>query len=507
MMVDDSQIRTSNPWWKALDNIERDAKITEWEKSAIRYDPLLRHKIRYDFEPDNTVVYTLRGPRQVGKTTLIKLQIRDFLTRGRVWPWNIFYYSFDVVGSSSELVGVVESYLRLSKRHRKKPDRTYLFLDEVSSVNDWQKGIKWLIDNNRLENCTVLATGSQAANILNATERLPGRKGRTTDPYDRLLTPMKFSEFVEIQDKEISQFIRDQQILASANRRKKFLQLLSKEVPEEIDLLHNNFIDDLNDHLYEYLLTGGTPRIVDEKIKAGFVSPELYVQHLDGVKGDWGPLRSETLLKQFGGAVINSLGSSISWDKLRQQAQLGGWATAQEYALSLRDLSIIAIIQRYGERRKIPLTSKEKKFYFHDPFYLHMINGWLGARDPFELSEKFLANKINQSSMVEGVVADHLTRWAFSLAENRQVFDYLNHVFFWKDQKGREVDFVLYQEDSFEVPMEVKYRNRVDARELGGLASFLDETGVKSGLVLSKSELEGRQDYLVLPASVFLMLV
>jgi predicted AAA+ superfamily ATPase len=506
-MVKDSQIRESNQWWKARENIKRDEKITEWEKSTIRYDPRLRHKIRYDFEPDNTVVYTLRGPRQVGKTTLIKLQIRDFLIEGDVWPWNIFYYSFDLVSSRSELVEVIEAYLRLSKRHRKKSNRTYLFLDEVSSVSDWQKGIKWLIDNNRLENCTVLATGSQAVNILNATERLPGRKGRTTDPYDKLLIPMKFSEFVEIQDKEIAQFIRDQQLLSSANRKRKFMQLLSKQIPEKIDLLHNNFIDDLNDYLYEYLLSGGTPKIVDEKIKTNFISPDLYTDYLDGIKGDWGPQKNEALLKQFGGAIINSIGSSMSWDKLRQQAQLGGWTTAQDYALSLKDMSIITIIQRYGEKKKIPLIAKEKKFYFHDPFYLHLFNGWLNTKDPFELSEEFLANEINQSNMVEGVVADHLIRWAFSLVENKQGFDYFNHVFFWKDQKDKEVDFVLYQQNNFEAPLEVKYRNKVDARELGGLTSFLDETGVKSGIVLSKNELEEKQDYLILPTSVFLMLI
>ena len=263
----------------------------------------------------------------------------------------------------------------------------------------------------------------------------------------------------------------------------------------------------MNDYLYEYLLTGGTPKIVDEKIKTNFISPELYTDYLDGIKGDWGPLRNETLLKQFGGAIINSLGSSISWDKLRQQAQLGGWTTAQDYALSLKDLSIITIIHRYGEKKKIPLIAKEKKFYFHDPFYLHMFNGWLSTKDPFELSEKFLASEINQSNMVEGVVSDHLVRWAFSLVENKQGFDYFNHVFFWKDQKDKEVDFVLYKEDNFEAPMEVKYRNKVDARELGGLTSFLDETGVKSGLVLSKNELEEKQDYLILPTSVFLMLI
>lgn len=503
-MIKDSTIRLANLWWKSAKNIEQDDKIKEWENSTIKHDPRLRHKIKYNFAQNNTVFYTLRGPRQVGKTTLIKLQIRDFLKAG-INPWNIFYYSCELVNSKSELVEVIESYLRLSKRHRKKT-RSYLFLDEISSVNDWPRGIKWLIENKKFENSTVLATSSHAIDILNQTERLPGRKGRSTDPFDKILIPMKFVEFVSIHDKELEKFISNNQLLSFTHRAKKFSQLVAKEIPKDVEELYDNYLDDLNNYLYEYLLTGGIPKIVDEKIKTNFIDADLYSEYLVGIQGDWKKFKKkEMLLKQFGGAIIGSYGSSTNWDKLRQQAQLGSWATAQEYAITLNDLLITTIIQRFGEKKKIPLIPKEKKIYFHDPFYFHIFNTWLGTKDPFQLAEDYLSKETNQSHMVEGVIADHLIRWAFSLAENKHGFDYTNQVLFWKDDKGKEVDFVLYQADKFEVPIEVKYRNKVDVRELGGLSSFLDETDVKSGLVLSKNELDERQDYLLIPTSVFLM--
>ena len=59
----DAQLRKTNPWWTKRDAITKDKQIQEWQKSSIRYDPPLRHNIRYDFEYDNTVVYTLRGLR------------------------------------------------------------------------------------------------------------------------------------------------------------------------------------------------------------------------------------------------------------------------------------------------------------------------------------------------------------------------------------------------------------------------------------------------------------
>lgn len=505
-MVKDSDIRKANPWWKSTKSIEKDDKIEEWKNSKIKYDPRLRHKIQFNYAANNSVFYTLRGPRQVGKTTLIKLQIRDFL-KNRINPWNIFYYSFDLINSKQELVDVIDAYLRLSKRHRKK-ERTYFFLDEISVVNDWANAIKWLVDNKRFQNSTTLATGSQASKIINQTEKLPGRKGRSSDPYDKILLPMKFVEFVSIYDKDLEKFISDNQLLSSAHRKEKFSQLVAKKIPKDIEELNDNYLDELNDYLYEYMLTGGIPKIVDEKLKTNNIEADLYTEYLNGIKGDWRELKKkEVLLQQFCSAIIESYGSSTNWDNLRKSSQLSGWATAQEYGLTLKEMLVTTIIQRYGEKKKIPLITKEKKFYFHDPFYLHIFNSWLSSKDPFSLAEEYLSDEIKQSGVVEGVVADHLIRWAFTLSENKHGFDYGNQLMFWKDNKNREVDFVLYQQDKFEFPIEVKFRNKVDTRELTGLTSFLDTTRVKSGLVLSKNELDERKDYLFVPTSVFLMFV
>lgn len=75
-----------------------DPKVKEWNESVIKWDPRIRHTFRYGAD----VIYSLRGPRQVGKTTLIKLQIREFLTKG-ISPWNIMYYAFDVDNNPKDL--------------------------------------------------------------------------------------------------------------------------------------------------------------------------------------------------------------------------------------------------------------------------------------------------------------------------------------------------------------------------------------------------------------------
>jgi len=504
-VIQESVVRDLNPWWKDPANILKDKKIKEWENSTIKYIPRLKYKITYDFEPSNTVVYTLRGPRQVGKTTLVKLQIKEFLQK-KISPWNILYYSLDLANTQQDVVDVVETYMKISARQR-GDNRCYLFLDEVSSVHEWQKGIKWLVDGDKLKNCTVMATGSQAINIKNATERLPGRKGILDESYDKILLPMKFSEYASLVNKNINDLIVDNNLLSFQHRKSIFDKLLNQEIDDILDKLHA-YQNELNDLLHEYMLTGGTPKIIDEKIKTTTIHESLYTNYLESVTGEWSALsKNETLLKQFCGAIIKSQSSHTSWNNLSKEAALGSSNTASDYAYTLKDLFVLSIIHLYGTDKKIPMPQKDKKFYFHDPYSLHIFNGWMSTKGNFETSLDYVHEEDNQGKIVEGIVADHLIRWSFALSNKKQTFDYYNHVFYWKDEKGREVDFVLYDGNTIEVPIEVKYRNKINPKELTGLVSFLTKTGTKSGLVISKSTLEIRHEYVIIPASVFLLLI
>ena len=67
-----------NPWWESPERIESDRSIVEYQESKLQWQP----KIREEFKLTQDVVYTLRGPRQVGKTTLIKMIARELLRDG-----------------------------------------------------------------------------------------------------------------------------------------------------------------------------------------------------------------------------------------------------------------------------------------------------------------------------------------------------------------------------------------------------------------------------------------
>ena len=445
------------------------------------------------------MVYTLRGPRQVGKTTLMKLQIRDFLKEGRN-PWSIMYYSLDLADAARDVVDAVGGYLRISSRHR--DGRAYIFLDEASAVRNWQKGIKYMVDAGMLSDCTVMATGSQTMGIERSSERMPGRRGDAGGSLDHVLLPARFSEYAQMCSPRVREFVGG--IAQYDEARRRALEGLAEGRIDGIVEGMHALMDELVFLLERYMITGGTPKIVGEYARSGSVPDRLYHLYREGVVGQWEDAGlDKTALKQVSGALIKSCGSHVSWKALSDGADLGGASAARRYVDLLRGLFVLSVVHRYGHDKGVPMMRKERKIYFTDPFFMHMLNAWMGEGGFLE-SVRYRDGA--EGPIAEGVVASHLARWAFDVSAQKLSFDPHNHVFYWVDDKNREVDFV-YAGGGMRLPIEVKYRSRIRHTELAPLTRFLDATGTKTGLVLSKNTLDLKQDYAVVPACVFLMLI
>ena len=79
-------------------------------------------------------------------------------------------------------------------------------------------------------------------------------------------------------------------------------------------------------------------------------------------------------------------------------------------------------------------------------------------------------------------------------------------MYYWKSGKC-EVDFVYIGADNVPVPIEVKYRSRINHKELGGMAAFLDASGAKRGIVATRGRRESRHDYELVPLPMLLLLL
>ena len=488
-----------NPWWKNPEAIEDDKYIAALKESKVPWDT----RLKYKFERRD-IVYTLRGPRQVGKTTLLKDMIRDLINSG-VSPRSIFYYTCDLIDNPKGLVETVSKYLDSIRSSSDK--RVYIFLDEVSSIRDWQKAIKYLADTGKLISSRIILTGSHTLDIKKASEKLPGRRGVSKEVPDKIMLPMKFAEYVETLNKEIRKVIRELWLLSWEKRKKLFLSLVNGEIPEEIKEL-SFFSKELQLLFQNYLFTGGTPRVIDDYLKNELISESVYRTYVDVVRGDlarWG--KKESYLRQLLFRVVESLGNPVGWNTLKHGTDIASHNTVAEYIDVLRDNFVLLYLHCYDMSRNGPAYQKEKKIYFQDPFFLHAMKAWTSGREPFSESIEFLRVPENLGVLTEGVVANHLVRLSFSLSEQKQLFDYENVFFYWRSKKGREIDFILMTGEDMCVPIEVKYQSEINRSDCFGLLDFVKISRSLKGIMLSKDKLEVRRKITTVPVWLFLLLI
>jgi len=166
----DEFLRETNPWW------------------AGRPGPLLPAYRRAAFEQafkrlrgGLAPVTVIRGPRQVGKTTLQLQLIEHLLTHEKLEPRRILRIQFDELPS---LRGLDEPILAVARWFQNRVlgetfneaaragRPAFLFLDEVQNLADWAPQVKSLVDHHTLR---MLVTGSSALRIEAGRDSLAGR--------------------------------------------------------------------------------------------------------------------------------------------------------------------------------------------------------------------------------------------------------------------------------------------------------------------------------------------
>lgn len=492
-----SELAGANPWWDDVGAIEADKHIVEWEESRYRWAP----SVIGDFTLDKDAVYTLRGARQIGKTTAVKLLIRTLLKRG-TRPQNILFYSCDPAGDARGLYDVVREYL--VHRDRQKSERTFIFLDEISSVRKWQMAVKHLWDMNSLKGCTVIGTGSSTIDLARSAERLPGRRGRLNEAMDKVMHPLSFLEYVMMVDKALSEKIAP--VLKDGYGRDRQLDSLfaGKILPALTGLSKD--LGALNRHLDDYTISGGIPWIVNRLGNGRKISEDSYAAWLGSMLDDAASFgRRPEIVKEIAAALVGSIGRPASWTSLAKDAGLSGATSARSHASVLEDMFILSIMYQYNAKSKSTMPGRSKKVYFADPFYLHALHGWIARTEAHYASQKFLEDGGNRGRVVEGIVAGHLIRMAFRRSPKKPWFLYTNYLACWRYGPEKEVDFV-YHDGHVEVPIEVKFGANPGRRDLAGIIAFKKATRVKNGLLLTRDSLSVERECLKVPVSLFLLL-
>lgn len=372
-----------NPWWKR----EPDQAYDDWLKAPARWVPEEMGLI--PLRP--FALNFLSGPRQVGKTTLVKLLVAELLKTRR--PESIFYYSCDELTDHRELGEVLDEYLASAAARGIK--ERLIFLDEVTFVKDWWRAVKSRVDGGALRRDVVTVTGSASLELLKQKEKFPGRRGNGSDVT---LLPRSFSQYVEA--------LKGPPLVPADSLR---------EVEEAIrgNSMHR---DTLSDLFRKYLQTGGFPHSMAEMVERGNVGEQTVKTLLDGLRGDWAKAgRSDRYMKEVLAYVIEARGTPVSWLSMARETSIGSPHTTQAYVETLEALLVSIVLEMINPQGRV-LHRKNRKIHFTDPLAYRALCAYTGAQP-------------DEAALVEGVVASHLSRF------------WDTH--YWRD--GTEVDVVALE--------------------------------------------------------------
>jgi hypothetical protein len=462
--MDLSTLTEQNVWWQSPEQIALDPTLSALKELAYVWEP----QVLEEFELAKDLIYILKGPRQVGKTTLLKTFAQKLLGQG-VSHRNIFYFSCNLIETYAELVEALNLYLNWIRSKNKQ--RVFILLDEISFVKDWQRGIKHLADLGKFRNATLILTGSHAVDIKRSSERLPGRRGKSAD-LDKFLLPMTFQDYVRT-------------VAPALFNKIELVELLDFNLPQLLDLAV--FQQEVEAHFQNYLLTGGFPLSANALNATQSIPAYIYNTYLQWVLGDLSKLgKQQHYFKQIARKLIESLATPLSWQAILKTTDIGSHNTVIEYIDHLENSFILSVFYCLDMNTRLPAYKKNKKLYFADPFIYHTIHAWIkDAAAPFQLAEQQVFDSVAVSKLVESAVGIHLLR------------NYAK-VYYWQNRK--EIDFVIVQNARI-IPTEVKFRKQIENSDLAYLKTF------PKAVIVTQSDLRILDNLLLIPASLFCLLL
>lgn len=380
--------------------------------------------------------------------------------------------------------------------YNRDAEELYIFLDEVTSLEDWNLELKYLADLGVTAKAPIVATGSSAFGLKTKAELLPGRGLEGNEYYFK---PLCFRSFViqsidYIQRKVSPEFADSLQNLKKTLGSAVIESLELEEIKAKANLVAP-FKKELEYLFRIYLITGGFPRAINYYLENKKLDPVLAEIFIRNVLGDMAKHRKQEILtRQILYSIIEKYGSRYSFSNLAREIE-STHATVIDYLEFLEGAFILSVLYAYDFNKKDIKFKGSKKVYFTDPFIFHSIRSYLTGRELWREITETLEREDALGKLVEGVVCSHLAR----IQEKPYMKDSRTFLRYYYDASGKEIDFIIKDKDYLGV--EVKYKIKLNLREL------TMARGINNYLTLTKEEFYDGGEIFASPVEIFLALL
>ena len=473
-------LATANPWWSG--NSMR--KIKTWRRPV--YSKILTGLLKQS----GPKIHLLRGPRQVGKSTLQEQMIFDLLfVKQSVSPKQILRVLVDdikVYPLEQHLKTLIQwfesnvvqdTFNNMSKKG--KP--IYLFLDEFQEVDSPGLQLKTIVD---AQDCHIFATGSSSLKIGNCAKDLPGRA--------------KWYELSSMSLSEIAQFKRlgDLAPYTSGNnfadwRQKDFWIGLAKHCKKQLllDEVFRSFCD-LGGYPYchEHETWEEAEDFLRKQVIARTIEHDLQSQH---------QFDAATLEKLFY-FLCKYTGRDVHFATLQRELKEG-------YSVNLTHEKIRGGLDFFADSMLVSLFKPSEHRLKNSQERIKICLGDHAIRRAL-MNESIPLYGANVNSdlagpIVEGIVGSYLASCYPRDSLPGNSIAYLPDT----KKEGHEVDFILSISEQH-IPIEVKYRNH--AKPSKGILQYLahPQHHAPFGLLITKEEHWVDDKLVAIPLKQFLLL-
>ncbi|MBC7226267.1 MAG: ATP-binding protein [Thermoflexales bacterium] len=409
-------------------------------------------------------VTVLRGPRQVGKTTLQEHLIEHLLEREGIEPQRILRVQFDEIPS---LKGVADPILSIARWYEdqilggtfnewaRRGQPAFLFFDEVQNLTDWAPQIKALVDHHAVR---VLLTGSSALRIEGGRDSLAGRISTlemgpfllreiaAMQGFGELPSFLQTNELQDLKEKAFWEELREWGLRHRKVRDRAFSAFSERGGYPVAQARTDRPWEEIADQLNETVVR----RVIQHDLRLG----------------ERGRRRDQALLEALFRLCCRYAGQAPGRPLFVHELQAAlaanvGWQRVLAYLRFLHDTLLIRLVD--------PLELRIKRRKGNPKICLcdHSLRAsWLQEVVPLT------PDQLERHP--------HLTDLAGHLAESIVGY-FLGSIpgldVAWFPERGAEpeVDFVLTVGEH-RIPLEVKYRRRILFRDTVGLRAFLEKT-------------------------------
>ena len=316
-------------------------------------------------------------------------------------------------------------------------DLEYIILDEIQNVEKWE-----LFANRLRRTKKVIVTGSNSK--LLSGELATHLTGRY---LDFTLYPFSFEEFLGLQDIK----------------------------PTKEDFYSTKKISEIKEKLRSYISIGGFPeaykfgKTMIIKTYEDIIQKDILLRY---------KIKNKATFKELAKYLLSNFSNEITYTKLKDIISIKNVHTIKNYINYLNTAYLIIVLERFSFKLKNQMIAP-KKIYCIDTGIINSV--------AFRFSEDF-------GRIMENVVVVDLFR-------RKSYWNPNTEIYYWKNHKQQEVDFVIKKDLKVEQLIQVtsiSERNELKKQEYTSLIKASDELHCKKLLIItwdyeSKETINGKK--------------